>query len=81
MGGNPFVVLDRWLSWLDSHDGRLHRRGKGGAETDSDLIATIPNPPGAAIFTVGDLRAVVHALRREAARGRPAAEGKFVYEG
>lgn len=58
-----FHVLERWLEWLDSHDGRLSRRARGDNETDSDLIATIPNPPGKAIFTIGDLRAIVEAGR------------------
>lgn len=57
-------IMTRWLEWLDSHDGRLYRRQHGELETDTDLIATIPNPPGSAIFTVGDLRAVVECFQR-----------------
>ncbi len=56
----PLDVFRKWLEWLDSHDGRLDRRRRGGKETDTDLIATIPNPPAAVIFTVGDLRALVN---------------------
>lgn len=56
-------IYSRWLEWLDSHDGRLHRRSVGGNETDGDFLATIPNPPGSAIFCVGHLRAIVEALR------------------
>jgi hypothetical protein len=61
---DPVTVLERWLTWLDSHDGRIYRRSHGGQETDLDLVATIPNPPGSAILTVGDLRVIVTRLRR-----------------
>ncbi len=61
MINDPFAVFARWLTWLDSHDGRLHRRQRGGLETDSDVIGTIPNPPGVALLIVGDLRALVEA--------------------
>lgn len=59
-----FEILKLWLEWVDSHDGRLARRRKGGSETDLDLLCTIPNPPGSAIFTVGDLREVVEVGKR-----------------
>jgi hypothetical protein len=58
---DPFGPFGRWLEWLDSHDGRLFRRARGQDETDLDVIATIPNQPGSALFTVGDLRALVAA--------------------
>lgn len=58
---HPF---ERWLEWLDSHDGRLYRRANDGLENESDLVALIPNPPGRAILTVGDLREVVELMRR-----------------
>jgi hypothetical protein len=69
--GDPFVAFAGWLAWLESHDGRLYRRSRGQEETDSDLACTVPNPPGAAIVTVGDLRALV-AAGRELARLRAA---------
>lgn len=55
---DPFLV---WERWLESHDGRLFRRREGGNETDLDLVAMIPNPPGSAIVTVGDLKALIRA--------------------
>jgi hypothetical protein len=65
---DPFGPFTRWLEWLDSHDGRLFRRSQGGDETDWDLACTVPNPPGRAIVTVGDLRAIVAAGRRDPRR-------------
>lgn len=67
---SPFEPFKRWLRWLDSHDGRLHRRRAGGRETDLDSLATIPDPRGGGgtVFTVGDLRELVEAgLRWEEA--------------
>lgn len=61
MTQDPFKPFRELLAWLDSHDGRLERRHRGGQETDSDVVAAIPTPPGQAIFTVGDLRALVLA--------------------
>lgn len=58
---DPFDPFRLWLTWLDSHDGRLARRKRGDKETDSDYLAGIPTPPGQTIFTVGDLRALVEA--------------------
>lgn len=63
MGMSGEKILTRRLEWLDSHDGRLYRRRTGGTETDTDLAALIPTPPGQSIFTVGDLREVVEKLR------------------
>ena len=60
---NPFRIFEQWLDWLVSHDGRLHRRARGEKETDMDVIALIPTPPGQSILTVGDLRALVAAGR------------------
>lgn len=54
---HPLAAFQRWLEWLDSHDGRLHRRKTGGAETDYDLIALLP--PDRTVFTVGDLRRLI----------------------
>jgi hypothetical protein len=71
---DPFGPFGRWLEWLDSHDGRLFRRARGGQETDLDLACTIPHPPGSAVFTVGDLRALV-AAGRELARLRATPRG------
>jgi hypothetical protein len=59
----PTRMLSDWLTWLDSHDGLLHRRSKGGQENDHDVICTVPAPPGAHIMTVGDLRWVVGKLK------------------
>jgi hypothetical protein len=67
---DPFGPFGRWLEWLDSHDGRLFRRAHGGQETDLDLAALIPAPPTRAVFTVGDLRALVAAGRELAGRRR-----------
>lgn len=63
MRENPFAPFEEWLRWLDSHDGRLHRLARGDKEKDTDLLATIPTPPGGTIFTVGDLRRLVEAGR------------------
>lgn len=63
----PFLVFEQWLEWLMSHDGRLFRRSKGQQETDSDLAALIPTPPGQTILTVGDLRRLVAAGKEWAA--------------
>jgi hypothetical protein len=71
---DPFGPFGRWLGWLDSHDGRLFRRARGQDETDLDVACTIPNPPGSALFTVGDLRALV-AAGRELARLRATPSG------
>jgi hypothetical protein len=60
---DTFVVFARWLEWLDSHDGRLYRRSRGGLEDDFDVACTVPGPPGSALVTVGDLRALVAAGR------------------
>jgi hypothetical protein len=65
---DPFRPFALWLAWLDSHDGRLFRRAHGGQETDLDLAALIPTPPTQAVFTVGDLRAIVAAGRRDPRR-------------
>lgn len=68
---DPFRPLRRWLEYLDSHDGRLHRCQQNHAsERDSDLACLIPTPPGRAIFTVGDLRRLVAAGDEWAALGR-----------
>lgn len=64
---DPFAPFRRWLEWLDSHDGRLHRRSGGQEETDHDLACLLPGPPGRTLFTVGDLRALVAAGREWAA--------------
>lgn len=56
---DPFRPWADWLTWLDSHDGRLCRRSRGGNETDSDLISTLPCGVGGNIVTVGDLRAML----------------------
>jgi hypothetical protein len=72
--GDPFTPFARWLAWLESHDGRLYRRSRGQGEADSDLACTVPNPPGSAIVTVGDLRALV-AAGRELARLRESLGG------
>ncbi len=60
---NPFLPFERWLEWLDSHDGRLSRRKDGGDETEFDIAALLPTPPTQTIFTVGDLRDLVEAGR------------------
>ncbi len=57
---NPFLMFEQWLEWLESHDGRLHRRKTGGSETDFDAIALVPTGnAGRNILTVGDLKALV----------------------
>ncbi len=56
---DPFAPFREWLTWLDSHDGRLARRKAGGKENDYDYLCTLP--PGGSIFTVGDLRRLVQA--------------------
>ncbi len=56
---DPFEALEEWLAFLDSHDGRLHRRARGGNETDCDIAALLPTPPGQTILTVGQLREIV----------------------
>lgn len=61
MLSDPFEPFARYLNWLESHDGRLYRRSEGQQETDADLVCLIPTPPGQAIFTVRDLRALVEA--------------------
>lgn len=66
---DPFALFEEFLAWLDSHDGRLWRRRRGDQETDSDLVCTVPTPPGATLWTVGDLRALVAAGREWRARG------------
>lgn len=58
---HPF---EEWLEYLDSHNGRLHRREQGGNETDYDIAALIPIPPGRRIFTVGDLRKTVELIQK-----------------
>jgi len=65
------IILQRWLEWLDSHDGRLFRRSKGGEETEYDIAALVPNPPGQAIFTIGDLREVVRQLMKGTSLNEP----------
>jgi hypothetical protein len=57
----------RWLDWLDSPEGVLHRKVTGHEGTDTDLACTIPTPPGQTIITVGDLRLMVAWLRAERA--------------
>lgn len=64
MSDSPIKIWEDWLTWLVSHDGRLQRRRQGGNETDSDLIALLPIPPGRVILTVGDLRALVDSYRK-----------------
>lgn len=54
-----YQVLRAWLVWLDSPTGLTHRKSRGGLGTESDLVCTIPNPPGSAIITVGDLRSLI----------------------
>jgi hypothetical protein len=61
VNADVFAIFETWLEWVVSHDGRLHRRANGQLETDMDLLALIPTPPGQSIFTVGDLRALVAA--------------------
>ncbi len=63
---DPFEVWERWLKWLDSPEGKKHRRSAKpkGEGKESDLICTIPNPPGSAIVTMRDLRELVKAGRR-----------------
>jgi hypothetical protein len=63
MSQDPFGPFSRWLEWLDSHDGRLHRRSQQQEETDQDIACTLPTPPGSDLVTVGDLRALVEAGR------------------
>jgi hypothetical protein len=58
---NPFVPFNELLEFLTSHDGLLHRRQKGGNETDSDLVCVISSY----IFTVGDLKKLVEAGKRQ----------------
>ncbi len=53
------TVLEHWLDWLDSEDGLQVRKQRNQEGNDSDLICTIPDPPGKAIVTVGDLRTLV----------------------
>ena len=76
---NPFTVMERWLEWLDSPEGRLHspegrlhRRENKGLENDSDMAGLIPTPPGRAIFTVGDLRRLVEMGKSIAIKYPPA---------
>lgn len=61
MKDDPFKVFRELLEQFVSHDGRLARRKAGYKETDWDLVCTLPTVPGRAIFTVGDLRALVAA--------------------
>ncbi len=56
---DPIAPFREWLTWLDSHDGRLHRRKQGGKEDDYDYLFTVP--VSGRIFTVGDLRRLVNA--------------------
>lgn len=62
--GHPIEPFARWLEWLDSHNGRLYRRTKGGKEDDWDIAALLPNPQGGQrVFTVGDLRRLVNCCK------------------
>ena len=61
MVNDPFRPFRAWLAWLHSPEGVLHRQAKGQDVLDSDLAALLPTPPGQAIFTVGDLAALVQA--------------------
>jgi hypothetical protein len=61
---DPVKVFARWLEYLDSHDGRLHRARAGQRGTDADIACTLPTPPGKTIVTVGDLRRIVGLLKR-----------------
>lgn len=63
--GESIDIFIRWLEWLDSHDGRLYRCTIGQQGTDMDILGTIPNPPGSAILTVGDLRNIVDLVKEK----------------
>lgn len=68
---NGFDILENWLIWLDSHDGRLQRVLLNKEhEKESDCVALIPNPPGRSIFTVAHLREIVE-FRRKIMAGHP----------
>lgn len=57
------IVLERWLAWLDSEEGKACRLRAGQKGEELDLICVIPNPPGGAIVTVKDLREHVQWLK------------------